>query len=130
MAGASLLGNVRSDPLAIVANSQANRPLVKIDFRVNMSCTSVGESIAQRLARDTVNFVPNDGIQVPYRAFYNQTEDHRVPARAFVSNRAYGLHRIAGSERRPQILHRLAALGDRPVADFQSLFELILYRPR
>src|SRR4026208_2064096 len=149
MAGASLLGNVRSDPLAIVANSQANRPLVKIDFRVNMSCTSVGESIAQRLARDTVNFVPNDGIQVPYRAFYNHTEGRGVPACEFVSHRAYGLHQIpgreprphgrgapacafaphrayglhqiAGSERRPQVLHRLAALGDRLVTDFQSL---------
>src|SRR5580765_8278402 len=122
MAGAPLLGNGRSDPLAIVPNSQADHPLVKRDFCVNMSCTSVGERIAQPLARDAVNFVPNNGIQVSYRAFYDHTEGRGAPAREFVSHRAYGLHQIAGSERRPQILHRLAALGDRSVADFQSLF--------
>jgi len=70
------------------------------------------------------------GFRSRYRAFYNHTEDRGVPAREFASHRAYGLHQIAGSERRPQILHRLPALGDRSVADFQSLFVFILYGPR
>src|ERR1700730_2774038 len=130
MAGAPLLGKFRSDPFAIIADSEVEQPLVKRDFRVNMGCTRLRESIAQRLARDAVNFVPNDRIQVPYRAFYNHTEGRGVPAREFVSHRAYGLRQIAGSERRPQVLHRLAALGDRSVADFQRLFEFILYCPR
>src|SRR4029077_13191198 len=103
MAGAPLLGNVRSDPLAIVPNSQADHPLVKRDFRVNMGCTSVGERIAQPLARDVVNFVPNDGIQVPYRAFYDHTEGRGVPAREFVSHRLYGLHQTAGVQLRTQL---------------------------
>jgi hypothetical protein len=73
MAGAPLLGNVRSDALAIVPNSQADRPLVKSDFRVNIGCTSMRESIAQRLARDAVKFLSHViGLSPPL--FYAATD--------------------------------------------------------
>ena len=46
MAGATLLGKFRSDPSAIIADSELQHPLVKRDFRVNMGCTRMRESIA------------------------------------------------------------------------------------
>src|SRR5208283_723008 len=74
-------------------------------------------------------FVPNDRIHLPYRSLYRETETRTIPARQFLPHRPYGFRKIAGRERRPQLLHCATALDDGAVPHFQSLFEFILCCP-
>src|SRR5271165_5143476 len=127
--GAPLFRDFQSDPFAIVADSQTEELLLKCEFRFDPGCVGVGESISQRFPGDAVNFVPNDRIQVPHRSFYSQTETRTILARQFLPHRPYGVRKVAGRERRPQILHCTAPLDDGAVPDIQSLFEFILCCP-
>src|SRR5271165_3653901 len=109
---APLFRDFWSDPFAVVADSQTEELLLKCEFCFDPGCVSVSERISQCFARDAVNFVPNDRIQIPYRSFYSQTETRTILARQFLPHLPYGVRKIAGRDRRPQVLHCAAALDD------------------
>ena len=56
-----------------------------------MAGMGVLEGVAQSLARDAVNLIPYDGVQVPYGTLHRQIECCSVAIREFVADRLQGL---------------------------------------
>jgi hypothetical protein len=80
--------NLGWNPLSIVPDSQPEHPFSVADFGFNMAGMGVLESIAQSLARDTVNLIPYGRVQVSWETFHHQTEG------CFVVNRKVVPHRV------------------------------------
>ena len=91
MARAPLFGNFGRDPFTIVADFHLHQPLPKGDFRFDMGCTSMRESIPQRLASNSVHFVSNKRLHHSQRAFHNETKGRPAFGCEFVTQRSYGL---------------------------------------
>jgi len=113
-----LAKNLRVNPLSVVPDSQPKLSCVIVDFHFDLSRLCVAECIAQDLARNPVDFVPQNWMEVSRRAFYCHTEKggirDRSIGREFFSESAYGHGKVVGLDRGgAQPLHSIPALGDR-----------------
>jgi hypothetical protein len=80
---AAFFQNLGRNALAIIPNSQPERPFSIADFGFNVAGTGVPERIAQRLPRDAVDLVSDDRVQVPWRTFHHQIESCGPPDSSF-----------------------------------------------
>jgi hypothetical protein len=69
-----LAKNLRVNPLSVVPDPQAKLSCVIVDFDFDLSRLCVAECIAQGLACNPVDFVPQNWMEVSRRAFYCHTE--------------------------------------------------------
>ena len=75
MAGPSMsVENRLIDALAIVHDSQPKLALVIADCHVDPPSLGVTKRVAQRLARDVVNLIPDDRREAPRFSFYAQAK--------------------------------------------------------
>ena len=104
MPGAPLfLKNLRVDALPVIPDPQAKLPFVIVDFHFDLPRLSVPRGIAQRLAGNPVDFVADDRMQVPRRAFYLHPQDGGIPVSfigcEFFSESADGQGKVVGDHR-------------------------------
>src|SRR5438876_3774952 len=67
---ASRFEELRINALAIIPDTQPKKTFAVCDLRFDFTCLRMAERIAQRLARNAVNVVPEDGMQVARCALY------------------------------------------------------------
>jgi hypothetical protein len=113
-----LAKNLRVNPLSVVPDTQPKLSCVIVDFHFDLSRLCVAECIAQGLACNPVDFVPQNWMEVSRRAFYCHTEKGGIRDRSvgleFFSESAYGHGKVVGLDRGgAQPLHSIPALGDR-----------------
>src|ERR1700677_3304020 len=113
-----LTKNLRVNPFSVVPDPQPKLLCVIVDFHFDLSRLCVAECIAQGLAGNPVDFVPQNWMEVSRRAFYCHTEKggirDRSIGREFFSESAYGHGKVVGLDRGgAQSLNSIPALGDR-----------------
>ena len=119
MTGASpVFKNLRFDSFAVVANIDPQAQGIIPNFNSHMTGSRVAEGVPQRLRRDPIHFVPNDGMEILYGSLHNYFEFRSVRARnfggKFLSDGLNGHGQIVGRGGGcAQILHCTATLGNR-----------------
>ena len=74
MAGAAFCHNSRVDALSIVPDAQPKQPFAIPYVRFDIARLCMAESISYRLTSNSVDFVPQDRMQVLWRAFHHHME--------------------------------------------------------
>jgi hypothetical protein len=77
-----LAKNLRVNPLSVVPDPQPKLLCVIVDFDFDLSRLCVAECIAQGLACNPVDFVPQNRMEVSRRTFYRHTEKDRIRDRS------------------------------------------------
>src|SRR6202167_5389822 len=113
-----LAKNLRVNPLSVVPDTQPKLSCVVVDFHFDLSRVCVAECIAQGLACNPVNFVPQNRMEVSRRTFHCHTKKGGIGDRSigleFLSESAYGHGKVVGLDcGGAQPLHSIPALGDR-----------------
>src|SRR6266550_1216815 len=89
--------------LPVIPDPQPEMPLVIPNFHFDPLRLRVLEGIAQRLARNPVDFVPQDRMKVPWRSFHLHTKLGsiwvRFTGREFLTQSAYRGGKIVGHDR-------------------------------
>src|ERR1700687_3188863 len=75
----SRLQEFRIDTLSIIADPQPKEAFAVRDFRFDFACLCVVERISQRFARNAINIVAEDRMQVSRCALYRNVELRRAP---------------------------------------------------
>src|SRR5580704_17648876 len=110
--------NLRVNPLSVVSDPQSKMSCVIVDFHFDLSRLCVSECIAQGLACNPVDFVPQNRMEVSRRAFHRHTKKGGFRDRSigleFFSESAFGHGKVVGLDRGgAEPLHCIPALGDR-----------------
>src|ERR1700676_933433 len=90
VAGASFRYDSRIDALSIIPDAQPKQTSAvgNVSFYIARLC--VAESISYRLTSNSVNVVPQDRMQLPWRAFHHHIEPcrtmRRIPGGRFVAH--------------------------------------------
>ena len=71
---ASRVQELRVDALSIIPDAQPKKAFAIRDVGFDLACLCVAERIHQRFARDAVDIVAEDGMQLPRRALYRNAE--------------------------------------------------------
>src|SRR5439155_23037639 len=74
-----LLKNLRVNAAPVIPDPQTKASFVIPDFHFDLPRLCVPEGIAHCLARNPVDFVADDRMQVPRRAFHLHTEERGIP---------------------------------------------------
>ena len=126
---------LRIDALSIVSKPHAKLACTVGDFRFDVIGVCVTEGVAQRFARNAVDVVADDRMQVARRAFdrdRNITAPSRHRARIeLFGQRGDRLRQfVAHDRRRSQILNRVAAFDDGLIRPIESAVERLDGFPR
>ena len=110
--------HLRIDPLAIVAHAQSELLVVIANLHLDSVGVRVPERIPKGFRRNLVDLVTNDGAEIARFTLDLHTEGGALVGRRVGRELvAQGSDRdseiVAFDGRRPQALHRVAALGDR-----------------
>src|SRR6185295_7627568 len=106
------------DALPIVSNAQANLACSIRDLRLDVNGLCVTERIAQRFARNAVDIVAKDRMQVARRPLDGRAERRRAPLAVRSASEIFGQRRHRLSQfvddgcGGPEILNRVAAFDD------------------
>src|SRR5579862_1421109 len=120
--------NVGIDSRSIVANSQPQLTFCVCDFCFNSGRLGVPESVLQSFARDAVDVVSDDGMQLVWFALYLNAHcaciTFPVPAAQFLPQSGNRLSQFVGDGcRRSQILDCVSALQDGLVGMIERFFQ-------
>ena len=69
---------LRVDSLSVVPYPQSKNADAVSDLRFDLICVCVPESISQRLARNAINVIAKDWMQVPRRTLYRNPKRRRT----------------------------------------------------
>jgi hypothetical protein len=106
------------DAFSIIANPQAELPIIVPDFGFNVARLRVPEGISQHLAPDPVNLVLKVWRQTPVRSFHRHTQRWRSSigflglCQLLPGDGQQMLQIALRSGRRPEILNRIPALNN------------------
>src|SRR5260370_28310784 len=76
---ASRVQELPVNALSIIPDTQPKKTVAVSDLRFDITCLRVVERISQGLARNAVNVVAKDRMQVPRYALYGNVERRRAP---------------------------------------------------
>ena len=74
----SRIQELRVDALSIIPYAQSKNADAVGDLRFNFICLRVVEGISQRLARNAIDVVAEDRMQVPRHSFYRNMKSRRT----------------------------------------------------
>ena len=128
----SRVQELRVDALSIIPDAQPKKAFAIGDLGFDFACLCVAERISQRFARNAVDVVAKDWMQVPRRALYRNAKRRRAAsaitgAAEFFTQRGQSLRQFVGNGcGGTQILNRIATFDDGLVGSIESLFESFL----
>src|SRR5580692_5935560 len=94
MSGAPLFQHFGWNAFTIIPNSQPKRPSFVADFSLDMAGMGMLEGIGQSLARDSVNLIPDDGVQVSCGSLHLQIEGRGIVARKLIAYCVQGFRKV------------------------------------